>query len=149
MNEDHLRLSDAERDAAAADLAEHFAQGRLSPEEHGDRLDQIWAARTRGEIPPIFRDLPSRFAPLPPTRTWAPGRARPTPSYPPRPGPVPGPPREVTRRSRGMPAPVMIGLVLLAVLTVFTHLPLILVGLLIWFVISSGRRSGSRSPWHR
>src|SRR5215210_7104725 len=59
---DQLRLSDAERELAAADLGEHFAQGRLTNEEHTERLDQIWAAKTRGEVAPIFRDLPSAYA---------------------------------------------------------------------------------------
>ena len=62
---DQLRLSDAERELAAADLGEHFAQGRLTLDENAERLDRIWAARTRGEIPPIFArsewiDLPVR-----------------------------------------------------------------------------------------
>ncbi len=57
-----IRLSDAEREAAAADLGEHFAQGRLTADEHAERLEQVWAAKTRGEIAPIFRDLPSPYA---------------------------------------------------------------------------------------
>ena len=46
MNE-HLRMSDAEREQAAGELGEHYVQGRLTAEEHSERLDQIWAARTR------------------------------------------------------------------------------------------------------
>ena len=57
-----IRLSDAEREAAAADLGEHFAQGRLTADEHAERLEQVWAAKTRGEVAPIFRDLPSPYA---------------------------------------------------------------------------------------
>ena len=48
MSGEQLRLSDAERDQAAAALGEHYAQGRLTQEEHAERLDRIWAARTRG-----------------------------------------------------------------------------------------------------
>ena len=48
--------------AAAADLGEHFAQGRLTADEHAERLEQVWAAKTRGELAPIFRDLPSPYA---------------------------------------------------------------------------------------
>ena len=44
-----LRIGDADRTAAAEELAEHYAQGRISPEEHSDRLDRIWAAKTRAE----------------------------------------------------------------------------------------------------
>ncbi|HET9420104.1 MAG TPA: DUF1707 domain-containing protein [Nocardioides sp.] len=63
----HTRLSDADRDRAAADLAEHYAQGRLDAEEHAERLDAIWTARTRADLDPIFEDLPAR-APERPAR---------------------------------------------------------------------------------
>jgi hypothetical protein len=59
MNE-HIRLSDADRDRAAADLAEHYAEGRLTTEEHSERLDAIWTARTHADLRPIFEDLPRR-----------------------------------------------------------------------------------------
>ena len=62
MTDQTIRLSDAEREAAAADLGEHFAQGRLTADEHAERLEQVWGAKTRGEIAPIFRDLPSPYA---------------------------------------------------------------------------------------
>src|SRR4051794_41676186 len=62
MTDQTIRLSDAEREAAAADLGEHYAQGRLTADEHGERLEQIWGAKTRGEIAPIFRDLPSPYS---------------------------------------------------------------------------------------
>jgi ferric-dicitrate binding protein FerR (iron transport regulator) len=52
MSDQSIRLSDAEREAAAADLGEHFAQGRLTSDEHAERLEQVWAAKTRGEIAP-------------------------------------------------------------------------------------------------
>src|SRR5687767_12078796 len=53
-----LRIGDADRTAAADELAEHYAQGRLSPEEHSERLDRIWSAKTRAELTPVFADLP-------------------------------------------------------------------------------------------
>ena len=55
---DALRIGDAEREQAAADLGEHFAQGRLSVDEHAERLEQVWVAKTRAELVPLFRDLP-------------------------------------------------------------------------------------------
>ena len=58
MSDEQLRISDAEREQAAAALGEHYAQGRLTADEHAERLDQIWAASTRAELPPVFRDLP-------------------------------------------------------------------------------------------
>jgi hypothetical protein len=53
-----LRIGDADRTAAAEELAEHYAQGRISPEEHSERLDRIWAAKTRADLAPVYTDLP-------------------------------------------------------------------------------------------
>jgi hypothetical protein len=55
---DRLRIGDAEREAAAGELGEHFALGRIDAEEHSERLEQIWAARTTADLAPAFRDLP-------------------------------------------------------------------------------------------
>ena len=52
------RLSDADRDRAAAQLVEHYAEGRLDAEEHAERLDAIWTARVAADLEPIFDDLP-------------------------------------------------------------------------------------------
>lgn len=60
MEHQHLRISDADRERAAADLAEHYAQGRLTTDEHAERLDAIWTARTGADLAPIFDDLPHR-----------------------------------------------------------------------------------------
>ena len=54
-----MRVSDAEREAAAAELREHFASGRLDQEELNERLDRVFAARTRGDLNAQFTDLPS------------------------------------------------------------------------------------------
>lgn len=133
MNDQHLRMSDAEREQAAAELGEHYAQGRLSVEEHSERLDRIWAARTRGELAPIFADLPGPLA--------AYAAARPAPfARVPRSRPP--------RRFRGMPLPLAVLLVVLLAVTVVSHLPLILVGLGVWFLLARGRCSPQR-PRHR
>lgn len=55
---DEMRVSDAEREAAAAELQEHFASGRLDQEELNERLAAAFAARTRGELNALFTDLP-------------------------------------------------------------------------------------------
>jgi len=63
-----LRVSDAERDATAAELREHYAAGRLSLDELNERISQAFAARTRGDLSAITHDLPSLRpggAPLP------------------------------------------------------------------------------------
>ena len=54
-----MRVSDAERDAAAAELREHFASGRLNQDELDERLASVFAARTRGDLNALFTDLPS------------------------------------------------------------------------------------------
>ena len=54
-----MRVSDAEREAAAAELREHFASGRLDQEELDERLSAALTARTRGDLNALFADLPS------------------------------------------------------------------------------------------
>jgi hypothetical protein len=64
-----LRASDEERDRTAAVLGDALATGRLSAEEHNERLEATYAARTLGELAPITADLPvpgGRTEPLPP-----------------------------------------------------------------------------------
>src|SRR3954452_22818963 len=47
-----LRASDQERDAVAAALAEHVAVGRLSPEEHEERLvDEVFGLGHAAPLP--------------------------------------------------------------------------------------------------
>lgn len=54
-----MRVSDTEREAAAGELREHFASGRLDAEELNERLSAVFAAKTRGDLNAIFTDLPS------------------------------------------------------------------------------------------
>jgi DNA-binding PadR family transcriptional regulator len=53
-----LRAGDADRDATAAALGEHFAQGRLTFDELLARLDAAFTATTQSEIAQTTRDLP-------------------------------------------------------------------------------------------
>ena len=53
-----LRIGDADREAAAATLREHYAQGRLTLEEFNQRLDAAFAATTQSQLRHITRDLP-------------------------------------------------------------------------------------------
>ncbi len=53
-----MRVGDAERDATAAQLREHFASGRLTHDELNERLDQTFAAKTRGDLSKVMTDLP-------------------------------------------------------------------------------------------
>jgi hypothetical protein len=52
-----LRASDADRERHADILREAYADGRLSAEEHAERIEAVWAARTRGDLQPLVADL--------------------------------------------------------------------------------------------
>ena len=67
----NVRVGDADREATAAQLREHFADGRLTLEELNERLDQTFAAKTRADLTVVMRDLPHVARPL--TDTWGPG----------------------------------------------------------------------------
>jgi hypothetical protein len=58
-----LRASDADRDHVAQLLGQAFAEGRLSPDEHAERLESVYAAKTLGQLRPMVADLPVNFAP--------------------------------------------------------------------------------------
>jgi uncharacterized membrane protein len=60
-----LRIGDAEREAAAVALREHFAQGRLTLEEFQHRLGAVFAAKTDRDLAGIHADLPHVAAPSP------------------------------------------------------------------------------------
>jgi hypothetical protein len=62
----NLRIGDAERDAAMAQLREHFVAGRLTFDELTDRIDVALTAKTQRQIDGLMADLP-----LPPKVTRA------------------------------------------------------------------------------
>jgi len=66
-SDEHLRVSDAERQAVADRLAQHFADGRL---------DQAVSAKTRADLSGLFSDLPDTGAPAVPDHPHHPLRRR-------------------------------------------------------------------------
>jgi hypothetical protein len=128
---DHLRIGDAEREAAARELGEHFAVGRITADEHGERLEQIWAARTAADLAPAFRDLPRPQAAQQPARP-------PTTSEP-------------VRRDRGweMPRVPFLFKLLLAVVVIWWgfHHPLFLLVAAIVYVVFVRRFLHRRRRW--
>jgi hypothetical protein len=54
-----MRVSDAEREATASELREHYAAGRLTLDELNERVNEAFAAKTRGDLTAVVRDLPS------------------------------------------------------------------------------------------
>lgn len=116
-----LRVGDSDRERAMADLAMHYADGRLDHEEYDERLDAIWTARTRGDLAVLFSDLPRpQVSTVPAARPPAKGR---------------------TGR-----LPLLPVLALLIALSILAEAPLwLLVFPLMWFM---GRRHGGCSPHH-
>src|SRR5258708_19561461 len=62
-SDQHLRVSDAEREAVSGRLAEHFAAGRLDQAEFDDRVGRAMSAKTRGDLRDLFADLSETGAP--------------------------------------------------------------------------------------
>lgn len=58
-----LRIGDAEREAAATHLREHYAQGRLTLDEFNQRLDAAFTATTQRQLDALTEDLPRPAAP--------------------------------------------------------------------------------------
>jgi GntR family transcriptional regulator len=57
-SDQHLRVSDAEREGVCGQLAEHFAAGRLDQAEFDDRVGRAMSAKTRADLRGLFADLP-------------------------------------------------------------------------------------------
>ena len=144
-----LRIGDADRTAAAEELAEHYAQGRISAEEHSDRLDRIWAAKTRADLAPVFTDLPGSAYRTPTAYPSADrpaighdrprgGRPYPTPPFgrPPFGRPPYSGDRRPTSWFRALPVLIRVLLVAALAVLVIAHLPLILIGVVIWVVLA-------------
>jgi hypothetical protein len=103
-----IRVSDADRDQAVAELGEHFQAGRLTQEEFDDRSGIALQARTGRDLTGLFTDLPGAAAAEP----WAgPGYG---PAYgAPLAGPVPRP----GRRGGYLPAVrIALGLVIVSII---------------------------------
>jgi hypothetical protein len=58
-----VRASDAERDAVVARINQAVGEGRLTLDEFSERLELAYAARTRGDLDPLLRDLPAGAVP--------------------------------------------------------------------------------------
>ena len=117
---DQLRISDADREAAVDLLGEQYAVGRLTREEFDERSDTVWSAKTQGDLAPIFAELPVQSS-------GRPGRA-----------PV-RIPAGAPHRPRWWPLPLAPVLVALVLLTVLTHLPFVLLLVVLFFAFGRCR----------
>ena len=60
---DHLRVSDAERQFVVDRLRDETSAGRLTLDEFDERAGAAYAARTRGDLLHLLRDLPQNDLP--------------------------------------------------------------------------------------
>ena len=73
----NLRASDADREQVSNLLSAAYAEGRITREEHDERLDEVMAAKTFDQLIPITHDLvpitppPSTLATPPPPAGFA------------------------------------------------------------------------------
>ena len=58
-----VRISDAEREAVIDVLRHHTGEGRLTLDEFSDRVGEVYAARTAGDLEQVTIDLPEPAAP--------------------------------------------------------------------------------------
>jgi hypothetical protein len=117
-----VRIGDREREQATALLTEHYAAGRLDTDEHAERLDAIWSARTRADLDQVFWDLPALAPPTAPVRATRP-------------------------RRRFRLAPLLLALIVLAIVL---QLPWWALGIIVWVLVAKGPACrGHRSHRHR
>ena len=57
-SDQHIRVSDTDRNAVAELLGQHYADGRLDQAEFDDRISRTMAAKIRGDLTGLFDDLP-------------------------------------------------------------------------------------------
>ncbi|MFF2041312.1 DUF1707 domain-containing protein [Kitasatospora sp. NPDC058170] len=57
--EAEMRASDADRERVAELLRDAYAEGRLNVDEHAERIEAAYGAKTLGELVPLTRDLPT------------------------------------------------------------------------------------------
>ncbi len=63
---DELRVSDVERAAVQERLRRAVGDGQLDLHEFDNRVQSVWAAKTRGELVRVTADLPEPPPPPPP-----------------------------------------------------------------------------------
>jgi hypothetical protein len=120
-----LRVSDADRDRAIAELSEHYQAGRLTTEELEDRTGRALQARTAADLAALFTDLPrKRQVPATPAASTPVGRGRSWPA-----------------RVPMVPFAVLAVVVALALLGAHPHIAWVpILALIVARLLASGRR---------
>jgi len=75
-SDQNMRVSDAERQAVADRLAEHFSAGRLDQAEFDERVGRAMSAKTRADLSGLFDDLQETGAPAATDQARGPARRR-------------------------------------------------------------------------
>ncbi|HEX6522387.1 MAG TPA: DUF1707 domain-containing protein [Streptosporangiaceae bacterium] len=146
-----MRVSDAERQAVADRLGEHYSQGRLDQAEFDERVGRAMGAKTRADFDGLFDDLPE------PGPTGAPGvtaGASGAPGDSRAPG-APGPTTDAPIRRRPWQARkvltlVLIGFVALAAVhaVVWTAVPFLWLAFVIVIALAATGRLGHHRAGH-
>lgn len=69
-----IRASDADREHVVELLGQALSDGRLDAEEHSERLDLVYKAKTMGELEPLTYDLATTYDMPRPASSPAPSR---------------------------------------------------------------------------
>jgi hypothetical protein len=120
-SDQHLRVSDAERNAVAEQLGTHYSDGRLDQTEFDERVSRAMAAKTRGDLDGLFDDLPD------PEPTGASGNARsgdPAVPYP-------------RRRRTGFGRMLLLVVLVIAALSIVSHVLTAFAFYVPWFWIAA------------
>jgi hypothetical protein len=130
-SDQHIRVSDADRNAVAERLAAHYGDGRLDQAEFDERVGRAMSAKTRGDLDGLFDDLPD------PEPAGASGAGRSTgPAVPYR-----------VRRHRGGARPVLLVALVIALAIAIGHtitamfLPWFWVGVIVVAIVVVSRSS--------
>ncbi|VEJ58069.1 DUF1707 domain-containing protein [Arachnia propionica] len=130
---ENLRIGDAERDEAIVLLREHMSAGRITAEEFDERMSAALTAKTRGELTVLFNDLPGR-TPGDPYAAHTPAPVQPVMEQHP-----------AAKQSKYKPLAIVVVLTLLAMSLRHWGIPLLMLGLLLFYVLNlSGESRSSR-----
>jgi Domain of unknown function (DUF1707) len=132
---DRMRIADSDRDQAAAQLRDYYAEGRLTSEELDERITAALNARTAGDLRRVMADLPS------------PAVAQPGPGVPPYAAQAWG-----LRRRRGPRVLPLVLLLLFAAILLpggWVFFALVKVFLLFWLLVALAGLIGAAVFRHR
>ena len=136
-SDQNMRVSDAERQAVADRLAEHFSSGRLDQEEFDERVSRAMSAKTRADLNGLFDDLPE---------AGRPGMSQPWAGLP-----ETGAPAGACAQRRRFRHPVLLAALVILVALTAGHIvfPLLWIGFLVVVVLAvTGHFGRGRSHHH-